>query len=107
MSTPIADAIRRIEDAIGDERYWTKGEYHHGIRRCLSGAVFDLFPDYPLPDPERTTLRHAIFRHLNSCLTDYSGHITVERFNDANATTHADVMLFLSTALDVAEAEGL
>lgn len=108
-ATPIADAIRRIEDRIGDERYWTKFDIVdvHG-RSCLVGAAADV---------ERARRRSGVpmaglFRFLNDIAADFTADAAglgfrAMEFNDDFRTTHADVMLFLATALDVAEAEGL
>ncbi len=98
-ATPIADAIRRIEDRIGDEAYWSQGRaWRPGGRACLAAAAGEVVP----LDADAPT-----FALLRSVLAAYAGNPSLSAFNDDSATTHADVMLFLATALDVAEAEGL
>lgn len=98
-ATPIADAIRRIEDRIGDERYWCKRRFHDGTKACISGAVGDEFPNLRRRD-EIIDFLAEIASAWRSADWVYPSHV-----NDTS--THADVMLFLATALDVAEAEGL
>lgn len=116
-ATPIADAIRAIEDRIGDERYWTK--HSRAYRRddgtfihCLLGAAGRATGAIP-GGAANEWVRYATTRaFLESVVCEFTADpdgfgLPVISFNDEDATTHADVMLFLATALDVAEAEGL
>ncbi len=114
MSGPIANAIRRIEDHIGDERYWTKFNRRLWIdtnlyAHCLIGAVEEVVRGTTLSGDWRG---YEAFRVLIDQLAidfsadEYGCGFSACSFNDKDATTHADVMLFLSAALDVAEAEG-
>ncbi len=98
-TTPIADAIRRIEDGIGDERYWCQGRFTEalpgGEAVCLSWAVAEESQSSCLP----------VGPFVREVLNAYHDESSIPRFNDRS--THEEVMLFLATCLDVAEAEAL
>ena len=105
----IADNIRAIQDRIGDPKFWAKGtdarplvnwsEYAY----CLNGAC------KAVTKGRYGTDYRELSDFLDPLVRDYLGapHYNIVRFNDDPKTAHADVMLFLDTALDVAEAEGL
>ena len=91
MSGPLADAIRRIEDRIGDERYWCRGRSYQGEQACVIGAASEV---------ESWDAVDLLYEVAN----DTTG-LPVVTVNDHLG--HEAVMLLLATALDIAEAEGL
>lgn len=101
-ATPVADAIRAMQDRLGRPEWWCQGTLHKGVvAACIRGAQFDVTTD--IDELEELS---AV---LNDVVEGWTGDEfeTVSGFNDALTTTHDDILLFLDAALDVAEAEGL
>lgn len=98
MRGPIETALRAIEDRIGLPEMWKKGAfgYRDGPNCIIGGAMY-----VETSRPVFLALRRFMDEVASADQSYAMG------FNDSPRTTHADVMLFLSTCIDVAEAEGL
>lgn len=101
--TPVADAIREMEDRLADERYWCKHAYHRGEAMCLTSvrAKVSGWHDF-------SSDLLDLMIEVGLTFKPWEGQrFSLILFNDHPSITHADIMLYLATCLDVAEAEGI
>jgi hypothetical protein len=106
----VVTALLKLEDMLADPLYWTTRTYsralpttdsYHHYAFCLSGAINRL----NIPNRVRNDLHYLMDDVLAGWNSSRFG--SIPNFNDHSCTTHADLMMVLATALDIAEQEGI
>jgi hypothetical protein len=83
------EKLDRVIDLLSDEKRWCKGIVRSSDgRRCIIGALIEVDGRNPLEPLIRDAVREVTGQ----------AHWRIERFNDAEATTHAQVLAVLQHA---------
>jgi hypothetical protein len=108
VNAEVADVLRKAREKISDPARWTKGEFARDVHGkglnngcdptatcyCALGAV-----EAVVNAPFFSMNAHSVVTALNACVNGDS----IADINDADTTTHADILAAFDRAIAAAE----